>query len=264
MFLLRPLYHHILGIKKSKTFFDGLVITICGFETGISCHCSLSYKINCVNNKIANESVSVSRHRETWYLNLDGDNWTPGPKMTQGREDLTCSLVTKPSHQIVLVGGNIGKRTGIQIHYLVPKHRATKKWGCAIYNSLNFLVAQGCTKFIAIVLCYLQGCNKLFSKLLQSTLLYQTLHPVHPLLHYKNKVMKLLFYTLTLKSEHKCKWKLVLVGAPKVPVLVAPKQCYPFQSLKKARSSEHLINPQHTQVTQRNNLQAISSRTIRA
>ena len=55
----------------------------------------------------------------TWYLNpKDPNNWTRGPNLSQGRSDLTCSLITKPSPQIVIVGGydknnDLSKRTDI-------------------------------------------------------------------------------------------------------------------------------------------------------
>ena len=42
----------------------------------------------------------------TWYINPnDPKKWTRGPNLSQGRSDLTCSLITKPSPQIVIVGG---------------------------------------------------------------------------------------------------------------------------------------------------------------
>ena len=46
----------------------------------------------------------------TYYLNLDTNTWTAGPDLTQARKDLTCSLISKPSPQIVIVGGISGKQ----------------------------------------------------------------------------------------------------------------------------------------------------------
>merc|ERR1719150_3086597 len=42
----------------------------------------------------------------TWYLNLnDPMTWTSGPELSQGRGYLSCSLISWPSPQIVIVGG---------------------------------------------------------------------------------------------------------------------------------------------------------------
>ena len=42
----------------------------------------------------------------TWYINPnDPKKLTRGPNLSQGRSDLTCSLITKPSPQIVIAGG---------------------------------------------------------------------------------------------------------------------------------------------------------------
>ena len=55
----------------------------------------------------------------TYYLNLDTNTWTAGPDLTQARKDLTCSLISKPSQQIVIVGGISGKQ-GSDLRYLRP------------------------------------------------------------------------------------------------------------------------------------------------
>ena len=54
----------------------------------------------------------------TWYVNLNSKKWIRGPDLSQGRSDLTCSLITKPSKQIVIVGGftkdnNLSKRMDV-------------------------------------------------------------------------------------------------------------------------------------------------------
>jgi len=43
--------------------------------------------------------------KETFYLNLETKEWTRGPDMSLGRHTLTCSLISKPFPQIVIVDG---------------------------------------------------------------------------------------------------------------------------------------------------------------
>ena len=45
--------------------------------------------------------------KNTYYLNLDNKQWIRGPDMTRTRYTFTCSLITKPTPQIVIVGGAI-------------------------------------------------------------------------------------------------------------------------------------------------------------
>ena len=57
--------------------------------------------------KNANEFLSGDGdHNDTFYLNLETKQWTRGPDLRQGRAYLTCSLITKPSPKIVIVGGS--------------------------------------------------------------------------------------------------------------------------------------------------------------
>jgi len=42
---------------------------------------------------------------DTYYLNIDTKQWTQGPDLTLARSYLTCSLITKPFPQIVIVDG---------------------------------------------------------------------------------------------------------------------------------------------------------------
>lgn len=44
-------------------------------------------------------------HNETYFLNLETKQWTRGPDLDVRRYQLSCSLVTKPFPQIVMVGG---------------------------------------------------------------------------------------------------------------------------------------------------------------
>ena len=43
--------------------------------------------------------------KETFYLNLETKEWTRGPDLSLGRHTLTCSLISKPFPQIVIVDG---------------------------------------------------------------------------------------------------------------------------------------------------------------
>ena len=63
-----------------------------------------------ISNKLSvftHANKSISENEQTWYLHLDTNpkKWTPGPHLGQARSGLTCSLITDPSPQIVIVGG---------------------------------------------------------------------------------------------------------------------------------------------------------------
>lgn len=49
--------------------------------------------------------------QKTHFLNLVTKQWTPGPDLTVPRQQFSCSLVTKPSPQIVIVGGRFHTNT---------------------------------------------------------------------------------------------------------------------------------------------------------
>ena len=51
--------------------------------------------------------MNFKYNKKTWLLDLDSNPmaWTRGPDMSTGREALTCSFITDPSPQIVIVGG---------------------------------------------------------------------------------------------------------------------------------------------------------------
>ena len=53
----------------------------------------------------ANSGADAVFYTDTWYLNLDTKTWTRGPNLSQGRSSLSCSLINKPSPQIVIAGG---------------------------------------------------------------------------------------------------------------------------------------------------------------
>merc|ERR1719493_181705 len=55
--------------------------------------------------KTARAGVDSIHLKETFYLNLDTKEWTRGPDLSVARYTLTCSLISKPFPQIVIVGG---------------------------------------------------------------------------------------------------------------------------------------------------------------
>ena len=52
---------------------------------------------------------ATTMYRDTFFYNLDSNNWPRGPYMNQAKRYHTCSLVTQPdgSQDIVIVGGSL-------------------------------------------------------------------------------------------------------------------------------------------------------------
>ena len=103
----------------------------------------------------------------TFFLNINTKQWTRGPALTFGRSALTCSLITKPFPQIVIVDG----------YAYTPRAQGASQGGNKIVEILNLAtneLTRGNKIAISAVPLFQTECQKVLTS---STLFLRSCRP---------------------------------------------------------------------------------------